>query len=200
MGIIVFGDDAYTQCPLTLDHGIVIEFLKKLEIGMAGQATAIGSAIGVGVNRMKDIKAKSKIMILLTDGKNTAGRISPIKASEISESFNIKIYTIGVGTKGKAPFLVNHPFFGKKFMFQNIEFDEQTLMEIAKNTKARYFAANKTSELEKIYDDIDKLETTKIEAKEYTEYNEIFHYFLLIGVFLLLVEIILGNTILRKIP
>ena len=200
IGVIVFGTDAYTQCPLTLDHGIVSQFLDKLEIGMAGEETAIGSAIGVGTKRMKDLNSKSKIMILVTDGADTARTIPPLQAAEAARTYNIKTYTIGVGTTGKAPFIIDHPLFGKRIQYGETQFDEETLKEIARITEGKYFAANSTDELENIYDEIDKLEKTKIEANEYTEYNEIFYIFLIIALTILLLEIILGNTLFRKIP
>ncbi|HAZ12332.1 MAG: aerotolerance regulator BatA [Bdellovibrionales bacterium GWA2_49_15] len=199
MGLVVFGDDAFTQCPLTLDHGILLELLSKVEIGMAGESTAIGSAMGVGANRMKDLKAKSKIMILLTDGRNNAGQLPPAKVSEVAKSLDLKIYTIGVGTHGKAPFLTD-TIFGQRYVYQDVDIDEDTLKSIADETNGKYYRATQTAELEQIYDEIDRLEKTEITSKTYTEYNELFAYFVLLGIFILLAEIVLGQTILRKIP
>ncbi len=199
MGLVVFGEEAFTQCPLTLDHGILVDFVDKMEIGMAGQATAIGQSIGLSINRLKDVTGKSKIIILLTDGSNTAGVISPLKAAELAKKFNVKIYTIGVGTKGKAPFLVN-TILGKQYEYREVEIDEKTLKEMADLTGGRYFRATDKTELEGIYKEIDSLEKTEIKVKEYTEYNEIFAWFLLPGLIFLLLEIILSQTLLRKIP
>ena len=199
LGLIVFGAEAFTQCPLTLDHGVLLEFLKKLEIGMAGDATALGTALGISVKRMKDVKAKSKVIILLTDGRNNAGRISPQKAAQIAHSMGVKIYTIGVGTKGKAPFPVN-TIFGKKFIYQQVDIDEETLRSLAHITKAKYFRATDTQELRKIYDEIDRLEKTEVKVKEYTEYNEIFYYFLILALLFFFGEILLANTRLRTLP
>ncbi|MBI2518910.1 MAG: VWA domain-containing protein [Bdellovibrio sp.] len=199
MGLVVFGDDAFTQCPLTLDHGILLELLSKVEIGMAGESTAIGSAMGVGINRMKDLKAKSKVMILLTDGRNNAGQLPPDKAAEVAKTFDIKIYTIGVGTHGKAPFLTD-TIFGQRYVYQDVDIDEDTLRTVATETNGKYYRATHTEELEQIYDEIDRLEKTEITSKTYTEYNELFGYFVLLGIFALLAEILLGQTILRKIP
>lgn len=200
LGLIVFDEEAYTQCPLTLDHGIILEFLKKVEIGMAGgKGTAIGSAIGTSVNRMKDLESKSKIVILLTDGSNNAGSIPPIKASELARKFGMKIYTIGVGTKGKAPYLMD-TLLGKRYVYQQVDMDEDTLKKIAQTTSASYFRATDKDELENIYDQIDKLEKTHKKVKEYTEYNELFTYFLILGIIILCIEIVLSQTILRKIP
>ncbi|MBF0205355.1 MAG: VWA domain-containing protein, partial [Oligoflexia bacterium] len=168
MGLVVFAEEAFTQCPLTSDHGILIEFLKKVEIGMAGDATAIGSAIGTAVNRIKNLPAKSKVIILLTDGGNNAGDLHPIKAAELAKVFGIKVYTIGVGTKGKAPFLQD-TIFGKRYVYFDVEIDEALLKDIASITSAKYYRATDTNELEKIYDEIDRLEKREVKVKEYTE-------------------------------
>ncbi len=166
---------------------------------MAGEATAIGSAVGVGVKRIKDLKSKSKVIILLTDGRSNAGRIAPKKAAEIAKTFGVKIYTIGVGSHGKAPFLTN-TIFGQQYVYQQVDIDEPTLKEIANITNARYFRAKHTGELKKIYAEIDALEKTEVKVKQYTEYKELFHWALIPGILLLLTEVLLGNTILRKVP
>jgi Ca-activated chloride channel family protein len=199
IGLVVFGDEAFTQCPLTLDHGILLDFLKKVEIGMAGDATAIGSAIGVGIKRVKDVKAKSKIIILLTDGENTAGRITPLKAAELAKTFGVKVYTIGVGTHGRAPILVD-TIFGKRYQYMDVKIDEKNLSEIANLTGGKYYRATDTQQLERIYEDIDKLEKTEVKVKQYTEYHELFYIFLLAAIIILLIEIVLAQTWLRKIP
>ncbi len=199
MGLVVFGDDAFTQCPLTLDHGILLELLSRVEIGMAGESTAIGSAIGVGLNRMKDLKAKSKVMILLTDGRSNAGQLPPDKAAEVAQSLAVKIYTIGAGTHGKAPFLAD-TIFGQRYVYQDVDIDEDTLRLVANQTNGKYYRATHMQELEQIYDEIDRLEKTVITSKTYTEYNELFAYFVMAGLVILMAEIFLGQTILRKIP
>ena len=124
IGMVVFGANAFTQCPLTLDQNILLSFLDKLKIGMAGDATAIGSAIGISARRLKDLESKSKVIILLTDGRNNSGAISPLQAAEIAKSLGIKVYTIGVGKRGKAPFLVDS-IFGKRLIYQNVDIDEE---------------------------------------------------------------------------
>ena len=199
MGMIVFGEEAFTQCPQTLDHGVLLAFLDEIEIGMAGDATALGSAIGVGTKRLKELKSKSKVMILLTDGRNNAGFLSPVKASELAKTFGIKIYTIGVGSKGKAPFMVKG-FFGKQLVYQQVDLDEETLQKIASLTGGQYFRATDTESLVDIYKEIDEMEKTSIKLKKYLDYNEHFPLFLTIGFLFLFTEIILGNTRLRKIP
>ncbi|MBF0312270.1 MAG: VWA domain-containing protein [Oligoflexia bacterium] len=199
LGLVVFGDEAFTQCPLTTDHGILVEFLKKIEIGMAGDSTAIGSAIGTAINRIKNLPSKSKVVILLTDGRNNAGDLQPLKAAELAKVFGIKVYTIGAGTKGKAPFLQD-TLFGKRYVYADVEIDEELLTEVARITGAQYYRATDTGELEKIYAEIDRLEKHEVKVKEYTEYNELFLWFIIPALLLLLLEIGLSQTRLRKIP
>lgn len=199
IGMVVFAANAFTQCPLTLDHGILLNFLDRVKIGMVGDGTAIGSGLGISVSRLKDIKSKSKVVILLTDGRNNTGEITPDTAAELAKTYNIKVYTIGVGTKGPVPFLVD-TFFGKEYVYQNVDIDEDTLQKIAFKTGGEYFRATDTQSLKNIYDTIDKLEKTEVKEKKYMEYKELFPYFLIPGLLCLLIEIVLGNTRFRKIP
>ena len=199
IGLVVFGAEAFTQCPLTLDHGIVATFLDRLEIGMAGDATAIGSALGTAVKRLKDSTAKSKVIILLTDGVNNAGSLTPRKAAEVAKTFGVKVYTIGVGTRGKAPFLVDS-LFGTQVVYQDVQIDETMLQEISTMTGGLYQRATDTDALESIYDKIDQLEKTEITMQAYMEYNEQFRWFVLPAVILLLLETLLLGTRLRKLP
>jgi Ca-activated chloride channel family protein len=199
IGMVVFGEEAFTQCPLTLDYGVLLNFLDQVDIGMAGDSTAVGSALATCVNRLKERESKSKVIILLTDGRNNAGSISPQTAAEIAKTFDIKVYTVGVGTEGEVPFLVD-TLFGKKYMYQRVDLDEETLEEIAVITGGSYFKATNTEALEEIYKKIDKLEKTKVEVKEYMEYEELFGWFLLAGLLCILLEVILRNTRFRKIP
>jgi Ca-activated chloride channel family protein len=199
IGMVVFGDQAFTQCPLTLDYGVLLSFLKRVEIGMAGDATALGSALGTSVKRLKDVKSKSRVIILLTDGRNNAGRLSPETAADIACSYQVKVYTIGVGKEGKAPFLVE-TYFGKQIVWRKVDLDEETLRMIAGRTDGAYFRATNTEALEKIYHDIDQMEKTEVKVKEYMEYNELFAWFVFPGLFVVLFEIILANTRFRKIP
>ena len=199
IGLVVFGNEAFTQCPLTLDHGIVATFLDGIEIGMAGDATAIGSALGTAVKRLRDSQAESKVIILLTDGRNNAGSISPEKAAEIAETFGIKVYTIGAGTRGKAPFVVDS-LFGKQVVYESVEIDEDTLRAIAERTGGLYFRAEDTGALKSIYEEIDEMETTEIETSSYMEYNEQFRRFLIPALALLVLEVVLLGTRFRKLP
>jgi len=199
IGMVVFGQEAFTQCPLTLDHGVLDTFLDHLEIGMAGEATAIGSAIGTAVKRLKDSKAKSKVLILLTDGRNNAGTLSPQKAAEVAQTFDIKIYAIGAGTKGKAPFIVDS-LFGKQVVYDDVQIDEASLTKVAEQTGGAYFRAQDAQSLEDIYKKIDALEKTEITQPVYLEYNDDFDFYLLPALGLLLLEIVLLGTRLRKIP
>jgi Ca-activated chloride channel family protein len=199
IGMVVFGTNAFTQCPVTLDHGILATFLKDMYIGMAGTNTAIGSAMGIAVKRLKDIKAKSKIIILLTDGRNHTGQISPLTAAELAKTFGIKVYTIGVGSNN--PGMRGGP--GGLFYNFNVPqeaLDEETLKEIADITGGLYFKATDTQGLKKIYETIDKMEKTKIKVKEYGHNTELYVNFLIAGLLLLLTEILLSNTIFCKIP
>ena len=199
IGMVVFGEQAYTQCPLTLDQGILKTFLSKLEIGMAGDSTAIGSAIGIAVKRLKDLDSASKIIILLTDGRNNAGTLAPIQAAQTAKTFGIKIHTIGVGTKGKAPFLVNS-IFGQRYVYQEVDIDETTLTEISEITGGQYFRATDLESLQNIYKQIDGMEKSEVKVIDHSEYKELFHYFLVPGLMFLLLEIGLSNTLFRRIP
>lgn len=200
LGLVVFAGRAYTQCPMTLDYGMLLQLLEKVEIGMVEDGTAIGSAIGSSADRLKNTKAKSKVIILLTDGRNNAGEIDPFTAAEIAKTFGIKIYTIGAGTKGLAPFPAID-LFGNTVMRQvKIDIDDDALREIAKITDGKYYRATDTESLKEIYRQIDKLEKTESEVTQYTEYSELFHYFLLPAFGLLLFELGLTKTKLRKIP
>ncbi len=199
IGLVVFGSEAFTQCPLTLDHGILATFLERVDIGMAGDATAIGSAVGTAVKRLRDSEAESKVIILLTDGRNNAGSLDPRKAAEIAETFDVTLYAIGAGTRGKAPFVVDS-FFGKQVVYESVEIDDEVLEEMAVRTGGAYFRAEDKEALQSIYDEIDQLEKTEITTSTYMEYNERFPWFLLPAVALLVFEVVLLGTRFRKLP
>ncbi len=199
VGLVVFGSEAFTQCPLTLDYGVLDSFVARLTTGMAGDATAIGSAISVAASRLKDLPGKSRVIILLTDGASNAGPVGPLDAAEAAKALGIKVYTVGIGTEGYAP-MPRHTILGTFYDAVKVEFDEATLRKIAETTSGRYFFATDTNTLQNIYDTIDKLEKTKKKVKEHMDYHERFVPFLLAGLALLLLEIVLANTWLRKLP
>jgi len=200
IGMVAFAGNAYTVCPLTLDHNWLEKNLERVKIGMIKDGTAIGSAISASLNRLKDTESKEKIIILLTDGRNNAGRISPMIAAEAAHALGVRIYTIGAGTKGMAPFPVKD-MFGKTVLRPvEIEIDEKLLREIADATGGMYFRATDTKSLGKIYDKIDELEKTPMEETGYNIYKELFGFLLIPGLILLLLEMILSNTVLRRVP
>jgi len=199
IGLVVFGAEAFTQCPLTLDHGIVATFLERVDIGVAGDATAIGSGLATAVKRLKDSPAKSKVVILLTDGRSNAGPIAPRTAAEIARTYGIKVYAVGAGTRGPAPFLVE-TVFGRRVVYQDVEIDEQGLREIAALTGGEYFRAEDRQALEGVYEEIDRLEKTEITMQSYMEYNERFRWFVLPALALLVGEVLLLGTRFRKLP
>ena len=202
IGLVVYGEDAYTQCPLTLDYGVLLKFLDKCKIGIAGQnSTSIGDAIATSVLRMENSKAKSKIVILLTDGKNNSGLISPDTAAEMARELGVKIYTIGVGTKAAyAPVPAIDMYGDKTYQRMPVDIDENLLKEIANVSSGKYFRATNKNSLKKIYDDIDKMEKTKTEVFHYMEFKEQFTSFALMGALFLITEILLKNTKFKKLP
>ncbi|NOY76319.1 MAG: VWA domain-containing protein [Calditrichaeota bacterium] len=200
IGLVVFARDSYTQCPLTLDYGILLKFIKDVKIGIIPDGTAIGMALANAVNRLRDSKAKSKVIILLTDGRNNAGELDPLTAAQVAKAMGIRVYTIGAGTKGSALYPVQDPFFGKRYVRMPVEIDENLLKQIAATTGGKYFRATDTNSLRQIYKEIGKMEKTKIHVKEYTKYKELFVRFLLVALFFLTLEIILANTKFRKLP
>ncbi len=200
IGIVAFAGRPYTVCPLTLDYGWLLQNLKRVKIGMIEDGTAIGSGIASSLNRLKDTRAKGKVVILLTDGRNNAGKISPLIAAEAASALGVKVYTIGAGTKGLAPYPVKDFFGNIVYRPIKIEIDEETLRKIAATTEAKYYRATDTKSLRKIYREINKLEKTTIEEKKYLEYQELFPRFLILGLIFLFLEIILKHTYLRRIP
>ena len=199
IGLVVFGEEAFTQSPLTVDKGLLLGLVNKMEVGMAGDRTDIGSAIAIGGKRLKDLKAKSKILILLTDGVHNAGNLTPEQAAEAVRTLGIKIYAIGVGGKGLAPFRVKTPF-GTRIIQQRVELDEKTLKKVAKTGGGKYFRAADTKQLDEIYDMIDREEKTEVKVKEFFHFRELYAYFLVTAIILLGLETFLRTTFLRKIP
>ena len=200
IGMVVFGTHAYTQLPLTRDYNTTVSMLDRLKIGAAGKSTAIGDAIGISLKRLADIESASNIIILLTDGQSNTGELTPATAAEIAVQKAVKIYAVGVGTRGKAPFLVKDPLFGERYIYQRVSIDEETLRSIADQTGGRYFRAEDLEDLEDIYATIDALETTAVEVDLFAEYNEIYPWLLIPTVALLSLYIILRNTRYLVVP
>ncbi len=199
IGLVVFSGESFTQCPLTTDHAVLVNLFKGVKYGLIEDGTAIGLGLANAVNRIKDSKAKSKVIILLTDGSNNRGDIAPITAAEIAKTFGIRVYAIGVGSYGMVNIPVQTPI-GIQYQQMESEFDEKSLQDIAELTGGQYFRATDNSKLRKIYQEIDQLEKTKISVKEYSKKNEEFFIFSLLAFLFLLSEIVLRNTVLRKIP
>lgn len=200
IAIVAFAARAYTVCPLTLDHTWLIRNLDRIHIGDIEDGTAIGSAIMSSLNRLKDSGAKSRIIVLLTDGVNNAGRVSPLVAAEAAKAIGVKIYTIGAGSKGLAPYPVQTIWGETVYKNVKIEIDENTLQEIADETGGTYYRATDTQSLKDIYKQIDAMEKVKIEETGFTRYKELFCLFLIPALLLLMIEAVLSNTLLRSLP
>jgi Ca-activated chloride channel family protein len=200
IGLVLFAGESFTQCPLTSDHAVLVNLFKSVDFGMIIDGTAIGSGLATAVSRIKDSKAKSKVIILLTDGSNNAGEISPESATDLAYKYGIRVYTIAIGTNGQALSPVRLTPFGMEYEMLPVVIDENILQKIAQKTGGGYFRATDNHKLEAIYQQIDKLEKTKIEVKEYSKKNEVYFLFALIAFVLVLAELIVKNTILRKLP
>jgi Ca-activated chloride channel family protein len=199
IGLVVFGTHAFTQVPLTRDYNTIAFMLDHLKIGAAGPNTAIGDALGISLKRLEDIQSKSNIIILLTDGKSNAGELSWQEAAKIAAQRNVKIHTIGVGSKGKAPFLVNG-LFGQQYVYRQVDVDWDALDSIAKQTGGTFFKAKDTESLESIYKMIDAMEKTKVKVDKWVDYKELYSLFLIPGLLLYLACLGLGSTRLIELP
>lgn len=200
IGLVVFARKSYTQCPLTLDYHILESLIGGLDVGMIKDGTAIGLGIATAVNRLRASDAKSKVIILLTDGENNAGNIDPLTAAELAKSFGIRIYTIGIGRGGLVPFPIEDPIFGKRYVQVEVKMDEKTLKRIADVTDGIFFAATDANALAKIYEKIDSLEKSDVKVKEYSTARELYHWFLVPGALLMFLEVVLGSSVFLKIP
>ena len=203
LGLVVFATSAYVAVPPTLDHDFLLANLERLEIGsISPNNTAIGSALVTALNRLRDLKSKSKIVILMTDGQNNSGKVPPLTAAEAAKALGVKVYTVGVGTRGEARIPVGRDPFSGRTMYQRqpVDVDEDTLKQIAQMTSAKYYRADSSETLNKIYDDIDRLEKSDAEVKKYTQYQEMFPWAIASGIGVLLLEVLLANTIWRKLP
>jgi len=199
IGLVVFASESFTQCPLTIDHAVLINLFNGVKYGLIDDGTAIGLGLANAVNRIKDSKAKSKVIILLTDGSNNRGDIAPITAAEIAKTFGIRIYTIGVGTNGIVNIPVPTPM-GVQYQQMQSEFDAKSLQDIANLTGGKYFNATDNSKLRHIYQSIDQLEKTKISVQQYSKKEEEFYVFSLLAFIFLALEVFLRNTVFRRIP
>lgn len=199
VGLVVYSGESFTQCPLTTDHAVLKNLFADIKNGMIEDGTAIGMGLATAVNRLKESDAKSKVIILLTDGFNTTGSIPPLTAAEIAKAFDVRVYTIGVGTNGKAPYPFQLPFGGIQYQNVDVKIDEETLTKIADRTGGEYFRATDNEKLKAIYEEIDQLEKSKIEVTEYRKKSEEFFPWALAGFGLLMIEFLSKITFLRSI-
>jgi Ca-activated chloride channel family protein len=199
IGLVIFSGESFTQCPLTTDRATVINLFKGIESGMIEDGTAIGNGLATAVARLKDSDAISKVVILLTDGENNRGEIAPVTAAELAKTFGIRVYTVGVGTMGMAPYPLQTPF-GVQVRDMEVKIDEPTLQKIASTTDGKYFRATNNNKLAEIYQEIDKLEKSKIDVKEYSKKQEEYLKYAVFGGLLLMLGMFLKTTIFRNIP
>ena len=200
IGLVAFAGRPYLVSPLTLDHDWLIRNLERLRIGLVEDGTAIGSAIASAANRLKDKEAKTKLIVLLTDGDNNAGKVQPLTAAEAAKALGIRIYTIGAGTEGEAPFPLTNQFGRTVYRNVLVKFDEKTLQEIAAMTSGQYFRATDTNSLRTIFGEIDKLEKSKVEVEKTAQYRDLFMWFLIPGLACLALETLLSQTVWRRLP
>ena len=199
MGLVVFSGESFTQCPLTTDHAVLINLFQDIKSGMIEDGTAIGNGLATSVARLKESEAISRVIILLTDGENNRGEIAPETAAELAKTFGIRVYTVGVGTIGTAPYPVQTPF-GIQMRDVEVKIDEETLQKIADITDGRYFRATDNNKLVQIYEEIDQLEKSKIEVKEYSKKDEEFESYAMLAGIILLSGLFLKTTLFRNIP
>jgi Ca-activated chloride channel family protein len=198
IGLVVFSGESFTQCPITTDHAVLINLLREIQSGMVEDGTAIGMGLATAINRIKDSEAKSKVIILLTDGVNNKGEIAPATAAGIAKTYGIRVYTIGVGTQGMAPYPVQTPF-GIQYQDMPVEIDEAILREISQTTGGKYFRATDNDRLIQVYNEIDKLEKSKIDVRQFSRKEEKFLFPAIIAIFLLFAEILIKNTIFKNL-
>ncbi|MGV8962671.1 MAG: vWA domain-containing protein [Candidatus Saccharimonadaceae bacterium] len=199
IGLVIFAGESFTQCPLTTDHKVLLNLLNEVKFGMVEDGTAIGLGLANSVNRLKDSKSQSKVVILLTDGTNNRGQIAPLTAADLARSYGIRVYTIGVGTQGMAPTPVQTPF-GIRIQNVEVDIDEKTLTEIASITGGQYFRAEDNIGLSNIYEEIDEMEKYLINVQNVTRKQELYLPFALLALALLFIELVLRRTWLRSIP
>jgi Ca-activated chloride channel family protein len=199
IGLVVFSGESFTQCPITSDHAVIKNLMKGIESGMLADGTAIGEGLATAVNRLKSSTSKSKVIILLTDGVNNIGAIDPLTAGDIAKAFQVRVYTIGVGTQGMAPYPVKTPF-GLQYQNMPVQIDEEVLQKIAAETGGKYFRATNTARLKEIYSEIDKMEKTRISVTEFHNKTEEFYPLVLLAIGLLMLEFMLKYTVIKSLP
>jgi len=199
IALVIFSGEAYTQCPLTTDHSVLKNLFLSVKTGVIEDGTALGDGLATAISRIKDSKALSKVIILLTDGVNNMGSVDPLSAADIAKMYGVRIYTIGVGTTGMAPYPFQTPF-GIQYQNVEVKIDEALLKQISKITKASYYRATSKTKLENIFSEIDRLEKSKIDVTEFHKKSEEFMYFVLLAALILLMEIFLRYTVYRTIP
>lgn len=200
IGLVIFAGESFTQCPITTDHAVLKNQIKEVKSGMLEDGTAIGMGLATSVDRLRHSQAKSKVIILLTDGVNNTGLIDPLTALEIAKQYNVRVYTIGVGTHGMAPYPVPMPGGGVQMQNMKVQIDEGLLKKIAQETGGEYFRATNNSSLEKIYKQIDQMEKTKVEITSFKQYAELFYPFALAALAFFLLEILFRYTIFKSLP
>ena len=200
IGLVVFAGEAFTQVPLTLDYSVVTDLLDQMEVGMIEDGTAVGMGLATAVKRLQASDAESQVVVLLTDGRNNTGEIGPVTAGQMAQALGVRVYTIGAGSQGMARVPIDDRLRGRRYVTVEVDIDEASLQEVAETTGGRYFRATNREGLGQIYEEIDALETTEIEVQNFTSYGELFHYPLAAGLLLLLLEVGLGQTVLRKLP
>ncbi len=199
MGMVIFSGESFTQCPITSDHAVLLNLMDDIKSGVLEDGTAIGEGLATAITRIKDSKAKSKVIILLTDGVNNKGQISPVTAGEIAKTFGIRVYTIGVGRNGTAPYPFQTPF-GVQYQNVPVEIDEAIMQQISDATDGKYFRATDNNKLKQIYGEIDKMEKTKVEVTEFRRYTEEYFPYALIAMIFFILEITLRLTLLKSLP
>ena len=201
IGLVAFGTQAYIASPITLDHDFLLKNLERMDLNtINGNQTAIGSALSTAVNRLRELKSKSKIVILMTDGQNNAGKVDPLTAAEAAKALGVKCYTIGVGTRGQAPMPATDMFGRRGYQMVAVDIDENTLTKISDMTGGKYYRADNAENFEAIYSDIDKLEKTEADVKKFAQHTELFAWLIALGIVMLTAEIVLGQTVLRRLP
>lgn len=200
LGLVVFAGRGYTACPLTLDYDVLLEVIADVDLARRDEGTAIGMGMGIALNRLRDSDAKSKVIVLLTDGRNNRGEIDPTTAAALAKTLGVKVYAIGVGTRGEAPYPVQDPILGKRYVYLRADIDEEALKHVAAATGGKYYRATDRESLEQIFEEIDQAEKTEIKVKHYVHYSELFPWLAWPGLGLIVVELLLANTRLRRLP